>query len=225
MKRVSVIATVHEEKGRASVAGLLEILNRIKPEVIFSEAPPAAVDDYFRGPKRTLESHAVGRFRVFHPVPLVAVDIPTPSSDFFRNSQDLFEIVERMSPEYCDLIDSHRQYVREHGFAYLNSDYCIALFANIHETVLAAIAKSTDNRLAELYGSWTSMEERRDGAMFENIEDYCRKASFNEAAFLVGAAHRQSLVNLSRGQLGSDLPTIQWDFAGFLEAPSGELAE
>ena len=55
--------------------------------------------------------------------------------------------------------------------------------------------------------------------MMKSIEDYCWKTTFSNGVFLVGAAHRQSLIDKSREQRGADASTIQWDFPGFLEAP------
>jgi hypothetical protein len=50
MNSVSLVCTVHEESGCASVAKLHAILERIQPEVIFLEVPPAAFDDYYENP-------------------------------------------------------------------------------------------------------------------------------------------------------------------------------
>lgn len=58
----------------------------------------------------------------------------------------------------------------------------------------------------------------------KNIEDHCRQASFSTAAFLVGAAHRQSIIDLSPSEPGAASSTIQWDFAGFLEEPNLTVA-
>ncbi len=62
MKRVSVVGTRHEEKGCANSSELLAILERIKPEVIFLECPPAAFDAYFNGDPGNLEAIAVSRY-------------------------------------------------------------------------------------------------------------------------------------------------------------------
>ena len=56
MKRIAVVGTVHEEQGVANVPGLLAILERIKPELIFLEIPSAALDDYLTGSRSHLES-------------------------------------------------------------------------------------------------------------------------------------------------------------------------
>ena len=215
MKRVSVVCTVHEESGLANIEGLLAILESIKPEVIFLEVPCAAFGDYFSRTRWNLESQAVGRYRDSHHVDLVPVDLPTPSQNFFRENQDLFERIERRSSEYCRLLDRHRQYVSAHGFVYLNSDQCSALFSQLHQAMLTAIAELADDRLVQLYELWNRTNELRDKEMMKNIESYSKDSAFSIGAFLVGAAHRQSIVDLSRRQLGADSSTVQWDFAGF----------
>src|SRR5687768_13999201 len=100
MKRVSVVFTEHEDNGLANVSGLLEILERIKPEVIFLECPPAAFNDYLKGTHAKLESTAINRYREIHPVELVPVDLPTPEAAFFANHRDLIERIARTGPEY-----------------------------------------------------------------------------------------------------------------------------
>src|SRR2546430_14550683 len=87
MKRVSVVGTRHEEKGRANSSELLAILERIKPEIIFLEWPPAAFDAYFNGDPGNLEAIAVTRYCEDHNVDLIPVDLPTPGGDFFFYNQ------------------------------------------------------------------------------------------------------------------------------------------
>ena len=225
MKRLSVVGTVHEEKGRANTSGLVGILERIKPEVIFLEIPSAAFDDHFNGNRGNLESTAVSRYRENHRVDLIPVDLPTPDEDFFAKHRDLNRRIERTSPDYRRLVDWHSQNVTAHGFAYLNSKDCSDLFSQLHEAMLAAIEKDVDHRLlAEVYDLWIRTNELRDKGMMKNIEKHCRQASFSSAAFLVGAAHRQSIINLSRRAPGAASSTIQWDFAGFLEEPNVTVA-
>src|SRR5436189_2424507 len=225
MKRVSVVGTRHEENGRANSSELLAILERIKPEVIFLECPPAAFDAYFNGDPGNLDAIAVSRYCENHNVDLIPVDLPTPEGDFFANDRDLHRRIERTSPDYRRLVDWHSQNVTAHGFAYLNSKDCSDLFSQLHEAMLAAIEKDVDHRLlAEVYDLWIRTNELRDKGMMKNIENHCRQASFGSAAFLVGAAHRQSIINLSRRAPGAASSTIQWDFAGFLEEPNVAVA-
>lgn len=223
MKRVSVVGTVHAEKGRANTSALLAILERIKPEVIFLEIPSAAFDDHFNGNSGNLESTAVSRYRENHRVDLIPVDLPTPDAGFFAKHQHLSKRIERTSPDYRRLVHWHSQNVSAHGFAYLNSKDCSDLFSQLHEAMLAAIAKDVDHRLlAEVYDLWIRTNELREKGMTKNIENHCRQASFRSAVFLVGAAHRQPIIDLSRSEPRAATSTIQWVFGRFLEEPSLE---
>src|SRR5438445_11553052 len=225
MKRLSVVGTVHEEKGRANTSGLVGILERIKPEVIFLEIPSAAFVDYLNGTHAKLEPTAASRYRENHRVDLIPVDLPTPDEDFFAKHRDLNRRIERTSPDYRRLVDWHSQNVSAHGFAYLNSKDCSDLSSQLHEAMLAAIEKDVDHRLlAEVYDLWIRNNELRDKGMMKNIENHCRQASFSSAAFLVGTAHRQSIINISYRVLGYATSTIQWDCAGFIEEPHVTVA-
>jgi len=225
MKRVSVVGTVHEEKGLASISGLLAILERIRPEVIFLEIPAAALDDHFNGNRGKLESTAVARYCENHRVDLIPVDLPAPDADFFAKHQHLHKRMGRTSPDYRRLVDWHSENVSARGFAYLNSKDCSDLFSQLHEAMLSAIEEDVDHRvLAEGYDLWIGTKELRERAMMSNIANHCRQASFRSAAFLVGAAHRQSIIDLSRSEPRAASSTIQWDFAGFLEEPNLTVA-
>ena len=59
MKCVSLVCTVHDEMWLANVSELRAILERIQPEVIFLEVPPADFEN--------LESNAVRQYRFSTP--------------------------------------------------------------------------------------------------------------------------------------------------------------
>jgi len=222
MKRVSLVGTVHEEMGFANISALLAILEPIKPEVLFLEAPSEASGDYLNDTGKKLEATAVCRYRELHHVDLVPVDLPIPDAELFqfiRDNEYLFKTIERRSPEYCRLVDEYSQEVRAHGFAYLNSERCSTHWSKVREAALSAIEELAYPRLTELYERWIGTNELREKHMMKSIEDYCRKTTFSNGVFVVGAAHRQSLIDKSREQRGADSSTIQWDFPGFLEAP------
>src|SRR5690348_170479 len=128
MKRVSVVGTVHAEKGRASSSELLAILERINPEVIFLECPPGAFDAYFNRDPGNLEAIAVSRYCENHNVDLIPVDLSTLDANFFAKHRDLCMRINRTSPDYRRLVDWHSENVSAGGFAYLNSKDCSDLF-------------------------------------------------------------------------------------------------
>jgi hypothetical protein len=209
---VSLVCTVHEEKGLANVSNLCVILERIRPEVIFLEIPPAAFDDYVKTYSRqNLESNAARRYRESHQVELIPVDLPTPGEDFFKNNQYLFERIEETSREYRRLIDLHSTYVGQYGFAYLNSEHCSNLWSDVYKEMLSTIGRIGDSRLVELHELWNKTHDLRDWGMLKNIRNYCGENTFDRGVFLVGASHRQSLIDKSRDQSGLD-SRVRWDF-------------
>jgi hypothetical protein len=211
MSCVSLVCTVHEEKGLATVLELRSILERIRPEVIFTEIPPAAFDDFFRNFSRTnLESQAVRQFQENHLADIVPVDLATPDEAFFRNAQILFEWIERRSQGYRRLIDSHSANISAYGFAYLNSEDCSKLWSAVYEEMLSTINHIGDIKHLELYRLWRETIARRDSGMMDNILQYCRSKPFDRGVFLIGAAHRQSVIDKAREQ--SAPHSVRWEF-------------
>ena len=214
--RIFVIGTVHENTGRASTTELLAILLRVRPEVIFLEMPSSALADYSNGIRANLESIAVNRYRDAHDVDLVPVDLPTPEVEFFQNVEELSRRIRCVSPDYCRLVSWDSQYVEAHGFAYLNGKHFSVLLSQIHEARLEALAAMAEPELSTIYELWTSTNLRRDEAMLRNIESYCLRSSLSTGAFLVGAAHRESLAAESVKYTGAAASPIEWAFDGFL---------
>jgi len=217
MMRVSLIGTVHEEAGLANVPALRALLERITPDVIFLEIPPDAFDEHLDGSRSNLESTAVARYRERHQVDLIPVDLPTPGAAFFWNHDELYRAMRHRSYEYCQLMSRHTQHVWNHGFAYLNSEYCDKLFSDVHEVTLMFIDQ-TDRSFAEHYEFWTRTKERREQHMMRSIEHYGEETSFGTGAFLVGAAHRRSFMDKSASHNSAGSSALHWDFDGFIEA-------
>jgi hypothetical protein len=214
--RISLVGTVHTESGRANVAELEAILGRIQPDVIFVEIPSAHLADHLNCSRGSLESTAVVRYRERRPVNVVPVDLNRPNDQFFINSQEMFNKVERTSPDYRVLMDRHSLDTRDHGFPYLNSDRCAQAWANIYGEVLATIKWIGDAQLRQIYDLWSETNDRRDTGMLKNIDDYCVRHALPHGVLLVGAAHRTSIVDKVRGQRDAVASGVAWDLEGSL---------
>lgn len=214
MKSISLVCTVHVEAGLANVSELHALLERIRPEVLFLEIPPLAFSDFYEtGVRGNLESAAVNRYRDAHRVELVPVDLPAPVDDFFSDAQYFYEKIERQSFEYKRLVDQNRAHVRRYGFEYLNSEYCCNYWSELHKEMQAALKSLDDAKLNDLYKQWNEAIEMRDRAMMTNIQSNCREHSFNKGVFLVGAAHRQSIIEKSMEQHDVHSSEVEWDFS------------
>lgn len=214
--RVSLVGTIHAERGLASAAELGAILERIHPEVIFAEIPASHIKRYMDGSHGNLEALAVTRHLANRQVAIIPVDLAEPEQRFFDDSEQMFNAVERTSRDYRRLLDHHSAQVRTGGFHYLNSDRCIQAWADIHREVLATIDWIRDNRYRAICDLWCQQNERRDREMLRNIVDYFSRNAVERGVFLVGAAHRKSIIDKAFARSETDLPRIEWDLDGFL---------
>src|SRR5262245_53652753 len=114
MMRISVVFTEHEENGAADTHGLVAILERIQPEVIFLECPQTGISNFFERSYHRLEANAVSRYRDLHRVELFPVDLPTPEAALFENLRKVIDKVARTGPDYDRFARCHRQYVEAH---------------------------------------------------------------------------------------------------------------
>lgn len=215
--RITLIATVHAESGRANVAALLAILDRLAPDVIFAEIPPAFLVDYLNGSHRNLESAAVVLYRERHPVNVVPVDLDKPSEEFFSNSEDMFKKVARTSPDYRRLLDQNSLDTLEIGFPYLNSDRCAQAWEGIYNEALATVEWIGDPKLRQTYDLWNQTNGDRETGMIENIESYCIRHLPAHSVFLVGAAHREPIKEKVQKQQVAGGAVVFWDFLSALE--------
>src|SRR5262245_9057130 len=215
--RISLVGTIHEESGLANIVELLGILERLQPDVIFAEIPSAYIDEYLNGARGDLESPAVGRYRESHRCVVVPVDLDRPEETFFSDAKHLFDTIERTSGDYRRMMDRYSLDTRAEGFPYLNSGRCIQAWVDIYGEVQATIDWIREPRLQVIYDLWNHTNELRDRAMLKRIEDYCVSGVLANGVFLVGAAHRKSIIDKARAGPGS--PGIEWDHSGLPGLP------
>jgi hypothetical protein len=210
MNRVSVIFTAHREYGLANVAGLQAILERIRPEVIFLEMAPASLDRCLQGVEFTLESAAALRYGAAHPVRLVAVDPFVPSMDQYRAIDYLFRRIDDANPEIPELESKHCEYTSAYGFPYLNSAESAALRSMIDRATKDTLEELAEPELVQLFQEWTKIHDAREAAMLRNIEEYSERQHFQTAAFLVGSAHRWSILEKIRERSADAGAVVHW---------------
>lgn len=208
--RVHLVGTVHSAKGMASAEALRSIIEQLRPGVIFAEIPPSHADSYRSGAHGNLESIAVARYCAEFPVEVLPVDLAEPNAAFFRDSEEMFGKVERTSAVYRQLVDLHATETRERGFAYLNSTDCIKAWSAIHREVLGALEWMGQTDSHEAYARWCKQNDLREDAMLDAIESYEAVSSHSETVFLIGSAHRESLLTKAASRHASSADLVQW---------------
>ena len=194
MGRITLVCTVHNERGLCNENELLRILEAIGPEVIFEEIRPSDFQSYYADKsKHTLEMRTVGRYLKRKTGRQVPVDDFVIPEGFRRDLDILFDYVESNNIEYSELIAERDQKTHHLGFRYLNSPEFKALSKNVCESFEKFIAKSGRDDLKKSLLTWNDMMRRRENSMLKNIYDFCRNSPFTEGMFLVGAGHMSSV--------------------------------
>jgi hypothetical protein len=218
MNSVTVVCTIHEEVGPANVSELAAILGSIQPSVIFLEVPDAAMKDFYvTRSRQNLESRAVALHLKDHQAVLVPVDIPTPEREFFEGWDYLQRRMRSTSPEFRRLMSQYRAHVDMYGFRYLNSRYCDKYWSESYEEMRHTIERLNESRLSDIFAAWLDTNSLREETMMERMQAYCRTNSFGKGLFLVGAAHRRSLMEKATGSVALEPAHMKWDFLTYSE--------
>jgi hypothetical protein len=134
-----------------------------------------------------------------------------PADSFFQSWEEVSRAIERTSLDFRRLMDLNTNRIREEGFAYLNSDECIQAWTDIYREEQKTIDYIGSPRLRDIYAQVRDLNERRDLQMLASICAYCASAAQSCGAFLVGAAHRKSLIEKLRAIGPTTVPQIDWD--------------
>jgi hypothetical protein len=208
--RVTLVNTVHGERGAVTVAALVDLLERISPDVVFAEIPRSYTAGYIDGTPGDLESRAVAEYGLRHRVSIVPVDREKPDDEFFRVTRELFELVERRSRDYRNLVDRHTEYTAQGGLRYLNTDECAQVLFAIRSEVRDTIYWMRTPHLHAVYDCWLQEIELRDQEMIGNINSYAAESDLASGVFLVGAAHRKSIIEKVLADLPRGRSPVSW---------------
>ena len=105
------------------------------------------------------------------------------------------------------------------GFGYLNSDEGVQAWTDIYQEEHETIEYVGSPRLRDMYARVRNWNERRDQEMLRRIHAYCATTAQRRGAFLVGAAHRKSLLEKIRDTDDDSTAYIEWDLDGLRTRP------
>ena len=178
-----------------TAANLYAILEKLQPEVIFLEVPCVPADQPFElDATQNLECATVAEYQNHHPVILHPVDNPTPEDSFFRRHDEIVVEAVHKSYDFHHLYHEWQECIKREGFQYLNSERISHNERVRNEAMVTWLEKQNNKCFSDFYEKWLATNEQRDRAMVDRIYQYCLSNDFNHAVFLVGAAHRESII-------------------------------
>jgi len=193
---IYLISTVHKEKGYCTSENLFEILNKIKPDVVFCEASPEMFESFKKGLiQSSLELNSIKKLSKYHSFSFVAIDsYPSPNINFRNKVNVLFDLIEK-DKKYKNVWIKNNENTHMFGFEYLNSDENIQLFNEMAEREKHIITQLANLQYKNTYTKWLNFHDNRENEMLENINSYVANNELEKAVFLCGSAHRKSILN------------------------------
>lgn len=226
MCRVLVVCTVHNPQ-RTAPAELQWLLARLRPDVVFLEHPASDIASFRDGSCGTLESVAVMRYLSVNEAELVPVDIDPstnglPARDLKAYLDEMFRRVGEASERYQILDLTHNRETDAGGFAYLNSPLGWLREAELVRELHMVVESVGEPGLTAQYEMWVRLNDRRERAVLAGVNDFARKTSFRKGVLLVGAAHRQPLIEKLRHQVLNAFSSVAWEFEWELDDAPAE---
>jgi hypothetical protein len=193
---IYLISTVHKEKGNCTSESLFEILNKIKPDVVFCETSQQLFESFKKGLiQSSLEFNSIEKLSRYHSFSFVAIDsFPAPSSIFRKQVKELFDIINQ-DEKFSNAWKKNNENTHLFGFEYLNSEENIQVFDEISEREKIVITQLDNLEYKNVYKRWLNVLDNRENEMLENINSYVENNDFENAVFLCGSAHRKAIFN------------------------------
>jgi len=197
MHKITLISTEHDESGKCNPDELYKIIEAIRPEVIFEEL---ANDDFHRyyneeSSFKPLEVQCIKNYLQNHDIKHIPVDIEPNQYlsfkewDYMLDTFKKYDVYKKLLTEHCALRDKE-------GFAYFNSKKFSDLFDKVENVKIQLIEFSglNKNELLRIYKLFHKEHDARENAMLLNIYNYSKENKYKQAVFLLGNAHRKSMI-------------------------------
>lgn len=218
MFKITLIASVHIERGICNSNELYKIIERVDPEIIFEEISPNGFARIYEGSRSyTLETNTIMRYLQKHTIAHFPVDLDRNELINIRFKKDIVEMFDIFdhSPEYKDLSIQHEIFSESLGFAYLNSIECRVLLERIHFLEEDILRMINHVKLFQTYKDWMDINDKRENDMIKKIYSYSALNKYNRALFLIGAEHRKPIMDKMSKFERINKPELNWIFDYF----------
>ena len=210
-KHITLLGTRHQEIGACNLDSLIKIIEKVSPEVTFLEMPPSEDNNYYINKSRSrLETDAIIQYSEENQIGLVSVDLEVDPKQYVDRIRRVHMKVESNSHEYRRISDWTTQYTVQYGFPYLNSSHCAKLYSDLEDTIMATLNKLSNEELIKTYSICHEVDERRENEMINNIYKYCNEHDFEKGLFMIGASHRESIIDKIQEREG-----IIWNYENY----------
>jgi hypothetical protein len=202
---------MHREIGKCNSNELFKIIEKINPEVIFDEIPSSRFNAHFIEQSIiTLETNAIKLYMNNHNVNIIPVD-NYDFSEIQKGDID-YNKISNNNADYYNLCKEQYLLTIQHGFEYINSHQNFQLIEKLQTIEREVLGKINDEELLKLFETWYEITDKRENEIIRNIYNYCEEHTFDKGLLLIGAEHRNSIINKTQKYNNEK---INWDFNFF----------
>lgn len=219
MYNIKVIASVHNEIGQCNADSLYNILESIRPEVIFEEQ---ADDEYYQklyqpdNNSSIIEVQAIKRYKENYDVVCVPVDLEPGQYLSMEQTDTYFKYFEKYTAIKEVNAEIHEN-IKNDGFKFLNSSKLLKLDRELktrQDHLVKFESPFSLSQIKSLHESFLKENKERESAMIKNIYSYSKINSYDQAVFIPGFAHLNTLIQkISSYETKGELE-INWSFYG-----------
>jgi hypothetical protein len=218
---ITLIATAHKNNGLCNSKELVKILEMEKPMVIFEEIPPNKFELIYSGKLHdSLETEAIKKYEENNYILHFPVDLDTTEEEenYLKNTfiglQNFFS---NYSKEHRQISQEHKISVEKFGFSYLNSRKCEELLKRKLFLEKEIVSLLQDIELSKDYNDWLFFIEKRRDTIINNIYSLSRIHKWEMAILLIGAEHRNALIDKIKKFEQENGFGLKWNFQFFEE--------
>jgi len=219
MYNITMISTRHDEIGECNSFALWQILEDLRPQVIFLELPPSYLSKAYISSTNKLETNALRPYIDAHNPIIVAVDIDDiPDKTLFDGYNRVIDELKTLEGsngvDFHNSVNTNTRHAAMYGFKYLNSEHGIASNEAISKAMTKGLEQINDASLTNAHNAWTAFINKRENEMLQNIYTYTENHSYERAVFLLGAAHRKAIREKIKSRVENQPLKLNWSIYG-----------
>jgi hypothetical protein len=211
MYNITLICSSHLEIGNCNPLQLLEIINAIKPDVIFEETSPDRFDKYYKYKSvYTLETDAINMYLNDNDIPHIPVDTYEFSDDIREKMKYLYNSISNNNTDYIKLLNEQYKMTIQIGFPFFNSDKCFDIIENIQHIEKNTLKTLNNEELFNIHNKWLEITDNRENEILNNIYEYTNKNEYINGILIIGAEHGRSILKKAQEYNIKENININW---------------
>lgn len=214
MHNIHLVCTFHSETGKCNVDELYKIIEQIKPNVIFEELTPNLYDILYiknmLGELAPPEVKCIRKYKQQHNIENIPVDIEV-SSTFSKEINIVFALLKKYDI-YNEIEIEQKKKIEQGGFDFLNSYEYSDLVEKQRSIERNKLVEINNWHLNRIYKTFYGDMDYRENVMLNYIYTYSKENNYEQAVFLIGSAHRSSIIRkVAEYQLKKKIK-LNWTF-------------